>query len=137
VGAAFRCVPELGEMYGRRFSILWCPGDRAAQKLLQVHQNSCSVADQAVDFRTLAAESSWNPEALFNIFLDGLLEGLKDELAAQEIPLDLDSLIAHSIRIDGRLGERRCERRSGLGNTRLSDDGTRPKESGNPRSVYF
>ena len=87
--------------------------------------------------RTLAAESSWNPEALFDTVHHGLSERLKDELAAQEITLDLDSLITPSFRIDGRPRESRCERRSGLGNTRLSDAGTRPKESGNPQSVYF
>ena len=33
----------------------------AASKPLELRQNSRSVADYAVDFRTLAAESAWNP----------------------------------------------------------------------------
>ncbi|XP_038821627.1 rho guanine nucleotide exchange factor 28-like [Salvelinus namaycush] len=47
----------------------------------------------------LAAEGAWNPEALFTS------EEGKDELAAPELPTDLDS------RIDGRLWERRREKR--------------------------
>ena len=49
-------------------------GREAARKLLQLRQDSLSVADNAVDFRTLAAEGAWNPEALFGTFLYGLSE---------------------------------------------------------------
>lgn len=38
----------------------------------RLHQNARSVANYAVDFRTLAAESAWNPEALFDMFLHGV-----------------------------------------------------------------
>ena len=78
------------------------------------------MADYAVDFCKLVAESAWNPESLFDTFLQGLSEVVKDELAAWELPLDLNSLIAFTIRIDGRLRERRSERRSGRGHTRSS-----------------
>jgi hypothetical protein len=61
------------------------------------------VADYAVDFRTLAAESAWKQEALFDMFLHGVLEEVKDEFAVQELSTDLDSLIALTICIDGRL----------------------------------
>ena len=44
-------------------------GREAARNLLQLCQNYRSVADYAVDFRMLAAESSWIPEALFDRFL--------------------------------------------------------------------
>ena len=63
---------------GFRFSVV---GRKAARKLLQFHQDSRSVADYAVDCRTLAAESAWNPESLFDTFLHGLLEEVEDELA--------------------------------------------------------
>jgi hypothetical protein len=55
----------------------------ADRKLLELHEDSRSVADDAVDFRTLAAESAWNPESLFDTFLQGLSEVIKDELAAR------------------------------------------------------
>jgi hypothetical protein len=53
-----------------------------ARKLLQLQQDSCSVADYDVDFHTLAAESTWNQEALFNMFLHRVSDEVKDELAA-------------------------------------------------------
>jgi hypothetical protein len=59
------------------------------------------VTDYAVDFRTSAAESAWNQEALFDMFLHGILEEVKDELAARELPPDHDSLFAWTNRIDG------------------------------------
>jgi hypothetical protein len=42
----------------------------------------------------------------------GLSEEVKDELAAWELQTDLDSFIALTILIDGRLRERRREKRS-------------------------
>lgn len=46
-------------------------------------------------------ESAWNQEALFDMFLHAVSEEVKDELAAPELPTELDSLIALTIRIDG------------------------------------
>ena len=59
------------------------------------------MADYAVDFRMLAVESALNQEALFDMFLHGVSEEVKDELAARELETDLDSLIALTIRLDG------------------------------------
>ena len=52
-------------------------GREAARKLLQLRKGSRSVAECGVDFRMLAAESAWNPEALFNAFLHRLLEVIR------------------------------------------------------------
>ena len=68
-------------------------------------QDSLSVADYAVDFCTSAAGSAWNLEALFDMFLHGISEEVKDELAARELLTDLDYLITLTIRINGRLRE--------------------------------
>lgn len=87
-------------------------GRAASRKLLELRQDSRSVADYAVDFCTFAAESAWNPQSLFNMFLHGLSGVVKDELAARELPMDLNSLIALTIRIDGRL--RNVGRRGGM-----------------------
>ena len=57
------------------------------------------MADYAVDFHTVAAESAWNTDVLFDIFLHGVWEEVKDKLAARELPTDLNSLIALTIRI--------------------------------------
>jgi hypothetical protein len=55
---------------------------------------------------TLAAESAWNPELLYGMFLHSMFlhcvsEEVKDELASQELPTDLNSLTALTIRING------------------------------------
>jgi hypothetical protein len=46
-------------------------GREAARKLLQLRQDTRSVADYTMDFCTLADESAWNSEALFDMFLHG------------------------------------------------------------------
>ncbi|XP_010769386.1 NMDA receptor synaptonuclear signaling and neuronal migration factor-like, partial [Notothenia coriiceps] len=56
------------------------------------------------------AESNWNASSLLDAFYNGLSDRLKDELAARDLPADLDELVALSIRIDCRLRERRRER---------------------------
>ena len=111
-------------------------GREAARKLLQLQQNTLSVADYAVEFRTLA-EGTWNMEALFNTFLHGLSEEVKDELAARELPTDLDSRIALTIRIDGQLWARRREKRPDCGpNRTLRDPTLQLMNSGSPRHLH-
>jgi hypothetical protein len=58
------------------------------------------VADYAV-VSTHWQLSAWNPKPLYDIFLYGVSEEVKDELTAREQPTELDSLIALNIRIDG------------------------------------
>ena len=90
------------------------------------------MADYAVDFHMLAADGTWNPEALF---LHGLSEDVK-ELAAREPPTDLDSLIALTIRIDGRLREHRREKRSDWGpNRTLRDPALQLLNSASPKRL--
>jgi hypothetical protein len=102
-------------------------GREAARKLHQPRQ----------DFRTLAAGHAWNPEALVNTFLHGLSEEVKDELAAQKLPTDLDSLIALTIQIDGRLQGRRREKSSACGpNRSLKDPTLHLMNSGCPRRLH-
>ena len=47
-------------------------------KLIQLRQDSCNVIDYAVDFPMLAVESAWNQGALFDMFLHGISEEVKD-----------------------------------------------------------
>ena len=86
------------------------PGREAARGLLNLTQGTRRVVDYSIDFRTIAAGSEWNASALRDAFHNGLSDVIKDELAARDPPADLDALIATSIRIDGRLQERRQER---------------------------
>ncbi|XP_032364699.1 uncharacterized protein LOC116679100 [Etheostoma spectabile] len=59
---------------------------------------------------TLAADSGWNEEALRGVFINGLTEVIKDELAVRDEPDSLDKLVSLAIKLDNRLRERRRER---------------------------
>lgn len=61
---------------------------------MALHQGKRSMTDYAIEFRTLAATSQWNPEALAARFLDELVEDIKDEIYACEPPGLLDDLIS-------------------------------------------
>lgn len=84
----------------------------AAKRLLALQQGNRSAADYSVEFQTIAADSGWNDKALREIFIKGLNEQLKDELAIKEEEHNLNSLISLVIRLDNRLRERRRERTS-------------------------
>ncbi|KAL6465200.1 hypothetical protein MHYP_G00253330 [Metynnis hypsauchen] len=78
-------------------------GREAAPRLLALSQGTGSVADYAIEFRTLAAESGWNEEALMAVFQQGLNGRLKDELATRELPSTLEGLYDVCIRLDTRM----------------------------------
>uniref|UniRef100_A0A8C5DM91 CCHC-type domain-containing protein n=1 Tax=Gouania willdenowi TaxID=441366 RepID=A0A8C5DM91_GOUWI len=85
-------------------------GKDAAKRLLSLRQGSRSVAELAIDFRTLAAVSGWNDEALQGAFQNALTDSIKDELVSRDEPESLDHLISLAIKIDNRLRERRREK---------------------------
>lgn len=80
------------------------------QRLLQLTQGTRSVAEMAIEFRTLAAESGWNEQALQAAFHQALAPELKDELAFRDPAPNLDYLIDVAIRVDNRIRDRRSER---------------------------
>lgn len=62
-----------------------------------------SIADFAIDFHILAAESGWKDSALQAVFLKDLSDINKDELAAQEETSHLEELVSLSICVDNHL----------------------------------
>lgn len=82
----------------------------ASNRLLSLRQGNRSVADYSVDFWTYSADTHWNEEALRGVFIKGLCEQIRDELATRDEPVNLSSLVSLSIKIDKRLRERRQER---------------------------
>uniref|UniRef100_A0AAZ3SS91 DUF4939 domain-containing protein n=1 Tax=Oncorhynchus tshawytscha TaxID=74940 RepID=A0AAZ3SS91_ONCTS len=120
-------VGEVKKVFDAPFS-----GREAARKLIQLRQDSCSVADYAVDFCTLAVESAWNQEALFDMFLHDISEEVKDVIAARELATNLDSLIALTIHIDGQFWECRWERKFDFART-TRDSTWPPSHPGSPR----
>lgn len=87
-------------------------GKEAAKRLLMLSQGSSPVAQYAVDFKILAAESGWDDTALQAAFLRGLTDSVKDELAARDDTNNLEELISLATRLDNRLRERRREKNS-------------------------
>lgn len=79
--------------------------------MVKLQQGERHVSNFAIEFRTLAAESDWNQSALFDAYLNGLSETLKDRLAPLELSTDLGGLIALSIKIDKRLLDREQARK--------------------------
>ena len=91
-------------------------GPDAASRLHGIRQGTRSVADYTVEFRILAAESTWDDAALKSAYRRGLGETIKD-LILQKQPPTLDALIALALQADDRLRERNRERaRAGAAN---------------------
>ena len=88
-------------------------GKEAVGQMLRLRQGTQSASQYALEFRILAAESGWNDTALQGIFLKGLSEELKDELATRDEPDSLEALIHLTIRLDNRIRERRREKFQG------------------------
>ena len=81
-----------------------------------LHQGLRSVAEYAIEFRTLSAENGWNEESLQAGFSHGLSELIKDELVSYPEPTKLEDLISRAIRVDNHLHERTRERQHHFSN---------------------
>ncbi|KAM4705173.1 MAM and LDL-receptor class A domain-containing protein 1 [Rhinophrynus dorsalis] len=75
-----------------------------------VKQGTRTVAEYAVEFRTLSYETDWNNGALRAAFRRGLSERIKDALVNQEIPDDLEGLISSCLELDRQQIERQLEK---------------------------
>ena len=64
----------------------------------------------ALNFRILAAESGWDETALQSVFVRGLTDRIRDELAVRDETSSSDELIALATGLDNRLRERLRER---------------------------
>ena len=84
-------------------------GSDAAGRLHTLSQETRSVADYTLEFRTLAADSGWDDAALRSAYRRGLSDELKD-LLVRDQPNSLNELATLAHRLDDRLRERRLER---------------------------
>src|SRR4029434_7649607 len=82
----------------------------SAKRLLQLKQGRRSVADYAIEFRTLATQSGWEGDCLMTTFYHGLPEDLKDDLVNREWGHSLEELMKLTSDLDRRSRERRRER---------------------------
>lgn len=85
-------------------------GKEASRLLAALRQGRRSVADFAIEFRTLAASSMWNEAALVARFTEALEDDIRDEMYAHELPEHLDELVDLAIRLDNRRDLRRRAR---------------------------
>ncbi len=75
-------------------------GHEASRLLAVLHQEERSVADFAIEFRTLATTCEWNEPALVARFLEGLNIDLREEIYACEPPAQFDQLVELAIRVE-------------------------------------
>lgn len=87
-------------------------GREAAREIMALRQGTRSVYDYAIEFRTLSASCKWNDDALYDAFLNGLSDSVKDELVPRELPPSLTELMDLAGRIDARIRQRAREKSS-------------------------
>lgn len=78
-------------------------GRSGAQKLLRLRQGDASVADYAIEFLILAADSGWNESALLARFRKGLNPDIQLELACKDTGMTLSLCISLAIKLDQHL----------------------------------
>ncbi|KAK3520988.1 hypothetical protein QTP86_001727 [Hemibagrus guttatus] len=75
----------------------------SGERLCRLKQGSMSVSEYALQFRTLAAASGWNEQALITTYRQGLDSRVRLHLAAYEDSIGLERFIQLSIRFATRM----------------------------------
>ncbi|KAK3538311.1 hypothetical protein QTP70_035248 [Hemibagrus guttatus] len=75
-------------------------GKDISVQLMELRQGSEEIADYAIRFRTLAAQSGWNDAALWAVFRAGLNPALQTELACHVEATSLSQFVATAILLD-------------------------------------
>ncbi|ROL42288.1 Transposon Tf2-6 polyprotein [Anabarilius grahami] len=91
-------VSHFREVFGKPVSDSF-----AGEKLYNLKQRSMSVNEYALQFRTLAAASGWNEQALITSYRQGLEPSVRLHLAAYEDSIGLERVIQLSIRVGSRM----------------------------------
>ncbi|KAK3515288.1 hypothetical protein QTP70_013484 [Hemibagrus guttatus] len=73
------------------------------ERLCRIKQGNLSVTEYALQFRTLAAASGWNEQALITTYRQGLDPQVRLHLAAHEDSMGLEKFIQLSIRFATRM----------------------------------
>ncbi|ROI36366.1 Retrotransposon-derived protein PEG10 [Anabarilius grahami] len=94
-------ISHFREVFGKPIS-----DSSAGEKLYNLKQGSVSIYDYALQFRTLAAVSGWNEQALITTYRQGLEPRVRLHLAAYEDSIGLEKFIQLSIRCATRLHAR-------------------------------
>ncbi|KAK3545854.1 hypothetical protein QTP70_016092 [Hemibagrus guttatus] len=73
------------------------------ERLCRIKQGNLSVTEYALQFRTLAAASGWNEQALITTYRQGLDPQVRLHLAAHEDSMGLEKFIQLSVRLATRM----------------------------------
>ncbi|KAK3563698.1 hypothetical protein QTP86_034431 [Hemibagrus guttatus] len=73
------------------------------EELCKLRQGKLTVTEYAIQFRTLAAKSGWNEQALLTAYRQGLSPQVRLHLAAHKDAIGLERLIQLSIRVATRM----------------------------------
>ncbi|KAL0204378.1 hypothetical protein M9458_002396, partial [Cirrhinus mrigala] len=84
------------------------------EELLLLKQGTSTAADYTLTFRTLAAQTGWDPKPLKFIYRRGLNEELQAELACRDEGKSLEQFMELAIRLDNLIRSRRGRRSTRL-----------------------
>ncbi|MGL5565866.1 MAG: DUF4939 domain-containing protein, partial [Plesiomonas sp.] len=90
-------------------------GKEAGELLLELRQGKQTVAEYALTFCTLAAQTQWVDDTLKLLFRKGLNLELQSELACRDAGKDLSGFIELAIQVDNLI----CSRRPARGSVRI------------------
>ncbi|XP_067230540.1 rhomboid-related protein 3 isoform X1 [Chanodichthys erythropterus] len=91
-------VTHFREVFGKPLA-----DSSTGEKLYNLKQGNKTVNDYALQFRTLAATSGWNEQALITTFRQGLEPNVRLHLAAYEDSIGLERFIQLAIRVGSRM----------------------------------
>ncbi|KAK3574628.1 hypothetical protein QTP86_011544 [Hemibagrus guttatus] len=122
------CGKEYGGMIREVFQYpAW--GKDISLQLMELCQGFDTVADYAIKFRTLAAQSGWNEAALWAVFREGLNPALQIKLACREEAASLTQFVAMAIRLDNLLRQHQAGAHPPVSaHLRMHSDIPRPRE---------
>ena len=86
------------------------PRATARRDLFRLHQGNSSAADYAAAFQRAAVRTKWNPEALKDIFDEGLNDELRRELSTRDLPDNFLDYVPKVIALDNQMREYRFQR---------------------------
>ena len=86
------------------------PRATARRELFRIRQGSSSAADYAAAFQRAAVRTKWNPEALRDMFDEGLNDDLRRELSTRDLPDTFAEYIPKVIALDNQMREFRLQR---------------------------
>lgn len=84
---------------------------RVAERKLQNLKQRGSASNYTTEFKQLQSKVDWDDAPLIAAYYSGLKDRVKDEIARQDRPDEIDDMVTLAVRIDNRLYERDLEKK--------------------------